>query len=191
MPSQSKPKTARKPHHHGDLRAALVQAAFDHVRKDGAATFSLRHASSGAGVTSGAAYRHFASRIEVLNEVAVVGFELLSRQMHTSSANTDGAEHLIATGCAYLEFARQEPHLFALMFGPEGGEGRNKAFSVDFGVPNASDQLRQALTAIGRDTEADFLHGWGLAHGLAALAAAGTGGTLAEQEETIRKFALS
>ena len=193
------PAPGRKRHHHGDLRAALIEAAIAHVRENGAATFSLRDATSGAGVTSGAAYRHFRSRDAVLDEVVVYGFALLSRAMHGATeptrvdavATTEGGsvDRLIATGLAYIRFAREEPHLFALMFSPEGANGRARSFETDFGVPNASDQLRHALTDLGATDETTYLRAWGLAHGLAALAAAGIGGSDADHAAAVQAFA--
>ena len=53
-----------------DLRSALVALAMDHVRRDGAESFSLREAARDAGVTSGAAYKHFADKDQLLAAVA-------------------------------------------------------------------------------------------------------------------------
>lgn len=167
---------ARSTHHHGNLRAVLVQAAFEHVRNDGAASFSLRDATSSAGVTAGAAYRHFASRADLLAEVVVLGFAELSTSMRTHATTRppdNDRGRLLATGEAYVDFARREPHLFTLMFGPDGATGRALAEHTDLGAPSASQQLRAALHEIAADNDSTFLHAWGLAHGLAGLAAAG------------------
>lgn len=169
----------RSRHHHGNLRAVLVQAAFEHVRDQGASSFSLRDATSRAGVTSGAAYRHFSSRADLLTEVVVLGFAELATEMlrHPPSPAGDhrgrAIGRVLATGEAYVDFARREPHLFALMFGPDGATGRALSEDSDAGVPSASQQLREALHEVGDVAESTFLHAWGLAHGLAGLAAAG------------------
>ncbi|MEM9794962.1 MAG: TetR/AcrR family transcriptional regulator [Pseudomonadota bacterium] len=188
---QSSGTVGRKRHHHGDLRAALIAAAVAHVRAHGASTFSLRDATSGAGVTSGAAYRHFRSKDEVLDAVVVHGFRMLSQKMADGARGTSGPSKLAATGRSYVRFANEEPHLFALMFSPDGESGRAQALQTDFGIPNASDQLADALAAAGGSGESLFLEAWGLAHGLAALAAAGLGGTLSDQNAAIESFVRS
>lgn len=147
----------RRPHHHGNLRAVLIGAALEHVRHHGAASFSLRDATSAAGVTSAAAYRHFASRAHLLAEVVVLGFAELSASMLShASRHPDGAP-LPVTGEACIDFARREPHLFALMFGPDGATARRMAAVADIGAPSAARQLRAERQHIGSDREATFL----------------------------------
>ncbi|WP_431925966.1 TetR/AcrR family transcriptional regulator [Nonomuraea jabiensis] len=53
---------AKGRYHHGDLRAALLDAAEELVRERGADGWSLREASARVGVSPSAAYHHFASR---------------------------------------------------------------------------------------------------------------------------------
>lgn len=177
---QNTHQAVRKSHHHGDLRAALLKAATEHVRKEGAASFSLRHASAGAGVTPGAAYRHFTSRSDVLDAVVVEGFGMMARLMSERGDGLRASDCLRAKGLAYIEFARAEPQLFALMFDPEGARGRARALESDFGVPNPSDQLRRALHFAGVQSTTAYDQAWGLAHGLASLVIAGA--TIDEKE---------
>lgn len=179
---------SRSKHHHGDLRAALIDAALAHIRANGAATFSLRDASGAARVTSGAAYRHFRSRSEVIDEVVLCGFEMLAKGMYAQADCKTGASRLQSVGLSYVAFARSEPHLFEIMFGVEGATGRKAALQTDFGVPDAAEQLQSALVEMGADKPSDFLQAWGLAHGLAALAASGVGGTQRDQEVAIKNF---
>jgi AcrR family transcriptional regulator len=165
-------------YHHGNLRQALVAAAVAHIRRHGAASFSLRDASTEAGVSSGAAYRHFKNRQEVLTEVVVLGFsELAMLTAKKVQRSCDAKRRVVATGLAYLAFAQQERHIFALMFGPEGATGRADALKLSekAAVPSASVQLRAAIAELqGHEPdETTVMHAWGLAHGLAALAASG------------------
>lgn len=190
--------TSRQSHHHGNLREVLLEAALTHVRRDGAASFSLRDATSAAGVTSGAAYRHFATRAQLLDHVVVRGFVELSTSMNhavrtvsdTTINTTKAADKLLRTGHAYVDFAKREPHLFALMFGPDGATGRHRARTSDLGAPSASDQVRAALRETGASDDTTFLLAWGLAHGLAGLAAAGIA-TDAAVEASLAAFADS
>ena len=138
----------------------------------------MRDVTKRAGVSSAAAYRHFPSRQAVLDEVARAGFSLLAERTRRRMARCIGAGRVVAAGRAYVDFARVEPRLFALMFGSEGAGGRASAAAsqnADEGkAPSASEQLRRAVSDVGaRADEATLLHAWALAHGLAALASSG------------------
>ncbi|MFI7232719.1 TetR/AcrR family transcriptional regulator [Nonomuraea angiospora] len=67
---------AKGRYHHGDLRAALLDAAEELVRERGADGWSLREASARVGVSPSAAYHHFASRDAL---VRALSERLLSR----------------------------------------------------------------------------------------------------------------
>ncbi len=103
-------------YHHGDLRAALIQAASDSVAAQGPDALSLRELAKTLGVSPAAPYRHFSDRQALLNEIAARGFEQLSRDYAAAAANSDPAVALRATGRAYLNLAFERPGLFQLMF---------------------------------------------------------------------------
>jgi AcrR family transcriptional regulator len=114
----AKKTDARRPYHHGDLRRALVDAAFALVTEEQDWSFSLREVSRRAGVSHTAAYNHFAEKRDLLAAVAARGFEILRARMVEAMADPDGAEGaLAATAHAYVGFAIGYPALYRLMFG--------------------------------------------------------------------------
>src|SRR3989442_3808964 len=60
---------ARSTYRHGDLRRALLEAGIELARHGGPDAVVLREATRRAGVVPNAAYRHFASRRELLQAV--------------------------------------------------------------------------------------------------------------------------
>src|SRR3979490_2876367 len=78
MPTSAKPKRrppARpllppKPYHHGDLKRVLIDAALGLVEEGGAEAVSVREAARRAGVSPGAPFRHFPSRVALMTAVA-------------------------------------------------------------------------------------------------------------------------
>ena len=60
---------ARATYRHGDLRRALLDAGIDLAREGGPDAIVLREATRRAGVVPNAAYRHFASRQDLLQAV--------------------------------------------------------------------------------------------------------------------------
>jgi AcrR family transcriptional regulator len=119
--AKSKPKA----YHHGDLRAALVEAATSLVRERGAAAFSLREAARLVGVDPAASYRHFRDRGEVLIAVAQIGFADLAQlfreeRERRAAEQATTPELFLALAQIYLSFALERPAEFRLMFGESG-----------------------------------------------------------------------
>jgi AcrR family transcriptional regulator len=140
------------------------------------------------GVVPNAAYRHFAGRDELLAAVCTAAMRELAARMAAGVGRVRGKHgdpaaarrRLRAIGRAYLEFAREEPGLFATAFavprqhgydGLDGGTGQH---------PMPLDQLRAVLDELA---DAGVLNRqrrpgieypiWSTVHGLAVLAGQG------------------
>ena len=116
---------ATKPYHHGNLRAALVDAGAELARASGPDGVVLREVARRTGVSHNAAYRHFADRDELLAEIASLAAAQLEQAMQRrldGVRETDPAQRARArlreTGRAYVEFALSEPGLFTVAFCP-------------------------------------------------------------------------
>jgi AcrR family transcriptional regulator len=165
-----------RPYHHGNLRAALLEAARGRLAEGAEADLSLRDLALRVGVSVNATYRHFASKEALLMELAAQGFEALTSRMQEAieaRGGTAPVDRLRVAGEAYTEFARTDPALFRLMFGRKGRFSEHSRFRVAgdaaFQVvidcvaailrqPSDSSQvLKAAVTA------------WALVHGYATL----------------------
>jgi AcrR family transcriptional regulator len=111
---------ARGTYRHGDLRRALLEAAIELARTGGAEAVMLREVTRRAGVVPNAAYRHFASRHELLQAVRSAGLSALAIAMETELARVrrgrDPAQYaracLRAVGTGYLRFAQEQEGLY-------------------------------------------------------------------------------
>jgi AcrR family transcriptional regulator len=117
----------RSTYHHGDLRRALVTAALELVRNDGASAVSLREVARGLEVSPAAIYRHFADREALLGEVARMARRDLALRMldeveriDEADARTRSIRRFLAVGRGYLRFADEAPNLLAAAFLPNG-----------------------------------------------------------------------
>ncbi|HEY4042471.1 MAG TPA: TetR/AcrR family transcriptional regulator [Rhodopila sp.] len=161
-------------YHHGDLRGALLHAAEGLLRDVGPAELSLRAVARRAGVSAMAPYRHFADKDALLAGVAADGFDQFARRLRQATATGhDPRSALTAQGQAYILFARDEPALFRLMFGPIiSGASAIDALRAA-GAP-AYAVLQDAVVAFRPDTDPSAredltLACWALVHGLACL----------------------
>lgn len=106
-------------YHHGDLRHALISAAHQLIRENGADKFRVAHASRVVGVSTAAPYRHFSDRHELIGEVSALGFRALTDDLRAArDAHPAGSiEGLVAVGRAYVGFVSADPEMFHLMWG--------------------------------------------------------------------------
>src|SRR5262245_46396811 len=112
----------KRGYHHGDLRPALLGAAFELAREGGPAAVSLREVARRAGVSTAAPYQHFADRGAVLAALAEEGYARLLAVLgdaHHRSRRRSPTAQITALGEAYLRFAAEEPTHYAIMFLPE------------------------------------------------------------------------
>jgi AcrR family transcriptional regulator len=105
------------PYHHANLRQILLDAAVALIGEVGPRAFTLREVARRAGVSHNAPYRHFASKDELLAEVAAEGFDRLTASMRKSMARASSPrERLQECGCGYVAFALRWPQHFLVMF---------------------------------------------------------------------------
>ena len=106
------------------VRDGLVAAGLELARTGGPDAVVLREATRMVGVVPNAAYRHFADRDELLAAVCTAAMRELAARMAAGVARVRGKygdpdaaqRRLQAIGVAYLEFAHEEPGLFATAF---------------------------------------------------------------------------
>ena len=172
------PSSKKRGYHHGDLKAALVEAAEILVAEHGALDFTLADASRRAGVSAAAPYRHFADKEALLDAVRARGFTRLGEAMGAAAlarAAPGTVDEIVAIGEAYVRFAIKEPAIFRLMFGPrhtpEPTEAARDAGAACFGVLLTHvDRLRRANGFERPDTRTLAMPLWSMVHGLATLA---------------------
>jgi AcrR family transcriptional regulator len=124
MTGQDTKPATRSTYRHGDLRRALLEAGIALAQSGGPDAVVLREATRRAGVVPNAAYRHFASRLELLRAVRMAALSRLALSMEAEldalSSTLGSAElaraSLNAIGLGYLHFALTETGLFRTIF---------------------------------------------------------------------------
>jgi AcrR family transcriptional regulator len=175
----------RSAYHHGDLRAALIEAAAALVAERGTEGFSLREAAATVGVSASASYRHFASKGDLLAAVAQEGFAALAVAMEQSAAaialgrprrGLRAAAVIEAQALAYVRYALDHPTRFQVMFGPYGAGSERPERGVGDSGLTPYRILQASLDALVAEGELTVgaRHGaelplWCSLHGLASI----------------------
>jgi AcrR family transcriptional regulator len=183
MPGQ----TSKKPHHHGDLREALIAAGLRLLEEGGPEALTLRRAAALAGVSHAAPAHHFAGLPGLRRAIADEGFRRFRNYMVDARlAGEQSPRGQLRSICrGYLHFARDNRALFALMFGfsvtepPPAGVRDIGSFSYTV--------LRETCAPFvpeGTDPEVIEAQVWSLIHGFTSLYLAGRfRGGAAEDED--------
>jgi AcrR family transcriptional regulator len=179
-------KARRRPR--GAVRDGLVAAGLELARTGGPDAVVLREATQMVGVVPNAAYRHFADRDELLTAVCTAAMREFAARMAAGVARVRGKygdpaaarRRLRAIGTAYLEFAREEPGLFATAFAVPRQHGYDAADGGTGPDPMPLDQLRAVLDelvdagVLNRQRRAGIEYPiWSTVHGLAVLTGQG------------------
>lgn len=168
-----KPAPVRDRFHHGDLKAAALAAALAMVEAAGADALSFRAVAAAVGVNHRALYRHFTDKRDLTLALAALGFDRLSDAIEAGFARIGGPARS-ALFEAYVDFALEQPTLYALMYGIPGRDyltnptlapavarvtrAAGLALRDDGDPPGFSPRLRDRV-----------MRAWGQVHGLCDL----------------------
>lgn len=164
-------------YHHGNLRAALIQAGLAILAEEGAQALTLRAAARRAGVSHNAPYRHFDDKEALVAAIAEEGFGELAAQLEEarSRAAQSPRAQLAETGWAYVQFGVSHPDHLGVMFsslianpgrypGLQAAEAR--AFNVLVEIIQAG---QDAGAVIAGSPQQLAFAAWAMVHGLAVL----------------------
>jgi len=172
----SDPTPPRRGYHHGDLRDALLAAGEAELRDKGIEGFTLRGCAARAGVSHAAPAHHFADANALLTALAAQGYRrfLAAQQRRKHAATPDPRAQLIAAGRGYVDFARDNPEMFRLIF----ASGRPDHGDADLSAA-AGAAYRQLVADVGAVLGADphqsedgllaISAAWSIVHGAADL----------------------
>lgn len=147
----------RGSYHHGDLRAALVDAALSLIAEHGVDTLSVAETARRTGVSPAAPYRHFPTRQALLQAAATRAAELLAAELREALAHhttDDPCEALAITAGVYVRFVLRRHAGFELIFAEQLRHHDDPGLSaagravMDILLPIAVDITRDAPAAL-------------------------------------------
>lgn len=157
-------------YHHGDLRAALIDAAAELIDRHGLDGFSLAEASRRLGVTAAAPYSHFPDRDAL---VAAVTTRAAAQLADALTAATRGlaepSARLSAVARAQVLFAAAHPGLYASLIALRNGKDGALEHAVRPVVDAIDGPARQVTDGSEARAQDLALAAVALAHGYASL----------------------
>jgi AcrR family transcriptional regulator len=187
-----------QPYHHGNLRAALLQAAEAELEEEGIEGFSLRGVAKRAGVSHAAPAHHFSDANGLLTGLAALGYRrfVAAQEARQKNAPSDGMSQLVAAGLGYIDFALAHPALFRLMF--SSGRPDHEAPELSVAGAEAFERLIDAVERVrgvdphkNKKAMLSVMAAWAIAHGLADLLVAGRMKFLLTLRKSEREAALA
>ena len=192
-------------YHHGNLRAALIEAAEAELTDKGVEAFSLRGVAKRAGVSHAAPAHHFGDAGGLLTALAAEGFTRFLESMRTAQrqAAADPSAQMNAAGQGYLDFAARSPALFRLIFSSDRPDftdpALDRAASAAFlhlveGVRRLRGDTGEAsITILMQDESlmAEVAGIWSVVHGMADLMNSGRLKYLQTQPPEVRQRILA
>lgn len=112
----------KKAYHHGDLRNAIIAEATARARESGEKAIVLREIAPQIGVSATAAYRHFANRQQLVEEVSAQGFVAMCDRVAALEPTSTVSDPVLAAyidlrnaAIAIVGFAVDEPSWARMM----------------------------------------------------------------------------
>lgn len=107
----------RRTYHHGNLRQALIDMAVQVAEESGHEELSLREVARRLGVSSGAPFRHFANRAQLMAAIAEEATVRLRIcvERDLRKAPCDELSQLKALGRSFIQWALDKPAQFRIV----------------------------------------------------------------------------
>jgi AcrR family transcriptional regulator len=168
-----------QPYHHGDLHEALLKAAKRVAEREGIGGLTLRAVAREAGVSHAAPAHHFGDVAGLLSELAAIGFGRFSEALDAGALAGGSSLDAQAEGRAnaYVDFARDNPCMFQLMFRAERldhnrpalHQARENAFAKLAEIVSARRHEEISTHHLTLAQAADIARIWSMVHGFAML----------------------
>jgi AcrR family transcriptional regulator len=171
-----------------DVPTRLIQATIRLLAEQGPSAIKARTVAAASGLSTMVVYSHFGGIPELTRAVIDQGFKELDTAFGQLPATDDAIADLAVQALTCRRFARENPHLYDLMFGlstrgsyrplqaaDSGAIGRTPAFRAAYGhVAEACERLVNSGRVRQQDPETVAAQLWSFVHGFITLELAET-----------------
>lgn len=104
---------------HISLKEAIVRAAIELGTELGEEGLTMRGIAARLGVSATALYQHFEGKASILRAIRFHGLSLMNKTVAPAFEHQDPLDQIRDSALLYINFARSNPWLYALLFGGE------------------------------------------------------------------------
>lgn len=143
-------------------REAVLDAAYQLIRREGAAALNARSVAKELGGSTQPIFRLFSGMDELKGAVTELSLDTWKERLHERLQTS--AFPYLTIGMSYLLFARDEPELFKLLFMRDRvSDGSCTDYNMDFGIPLIEDTVKVDMETARKL----YQRNWLFCHGLA------------------------
>jgi AcrR family transcriptional regulator len=119
-------------YHHGNLKEELLQIAFDFIHTQDIDKLTLKVLSDKTGTSRSAIYRHFNSKDALIEAIIEKGFDIFDQNISPLLLDEKKmiVDRFYLATKSYIEFAKQNPNLYRLLFGKKYAYIRESIMSL-------------------------------------------------------------
>jgi AcrR family transcriptional regulator len=158
-------------------KSTILDAARTQIARDGLYGFSLRKLANEVGLSPASLYEYYEGKDAIVQELGAEGDALLKESLDQVQKNMLADQRIVDLGLAYIDFARNHPEHFKLMFSELVSTRRSLKDSVRedkpyyFLMKTVQEAIDQGLIKPRQEMDvAEIAYGlWALAHGAAML----------------------
>jgi AcrR family transcriptional regulator len=119
-------------YHHGNLKEEFLRIAFEFIAKEDVDKLTLKVLSDATGTTRSAIYKHFKSKDALIEKIIESGFAIFDDAIAPILNETEKPliDRFYISGKSYIEFAKENPNLYRLLFGKKFAHIRDELMSI-------------------------------------------------------------
>jgi len=109
----------KKNYHHGNLKEEFLRLAFDFIHREDIDKLTLKILADATNTSRSAIYKHFSSKDALIKAIMQKGFEEFDNVIVPILGNQeiDLDKRFFAAAHYYVDWARENPNLYRLIFG--------------------------------------------------------------------------
>ena len=165
-------------YHHGNLKEDFLSIAFDFIANEDVDKLTLKVLSDATATSRSAIYRHFSSKDALIEMMIIKGFEEFDDGISPILKEKEKplVDRFYLSGKYYIEYAKQNPNLYRLLFGKKYAYIREEIMSLQdedcsgFGaLKSAIEEGQQSGILKKESSYHQAIVVWSSLHGLSSL----------------------
>jgi len=134
-------------YHHGNLKEEFLKISFNFIKTEDIEKLTLKILSEATGTSRSAIYRHFSSKDTLIETMIKSCFSELEKEISPPLLDKEGdiIDRLNLSLKKYLEFARNNPHMYQLLFAKKYSNIREELVTVEDSDISGFANLKRAI----------------------------------------------